>query len=51
MKRTDIQTDHKYSQGYILKFERLFNDLVFARQEAGLLHNTEEWVYWIYDCM
>ena len=51
MKGTDIRTDHKYSQDYIIQFERLFNDLVFARQEAGLLHNTEEWGYWIYDCL
>lgn len=36
---------------YMRKFDKLFNDILFTRQESGYLHNTEEWGNWICNCL
>lgn len=58
MKNPPTETKHgnlllskREMRGYVLRFDKAYNDLVFQRQEAGYLHNTAEWGSWIYDCL
>lgn len=36
-------------EGYLKEFDRRFSDILFVRQEAGVLHNSFEWGYSIYE--
>ncbi|MBR3706222.1 MAG: hypothetical protein IKM19_04575, partial [Firmicutes bacterium] len=36
-------------EGYLKEFDRRFSDILYIRQEAGVLHNSFEWGYTIYE--
>ena len=46
-----IAPSRQYLNNYMNRFEKMYTDLVFERQESGYLHNTAEWGYWVYDCL
>jgi len=36
-------------EGYLAEFDRRFSNILYVRQEAGVLHNSFEWGYTIYE--
>ena len=44
-----VQYSEEFTKEYVEKFEKRFSDIMFIRQEAGVLHNSFEWNYSIYE--
>lgn len=51
IKQESIILSDKYMKSYLNHFDQIYNELVFERQEEGMIHNTEEWGNWIYDSL
>lgn len=46
-----FECSDKFLKRFITDFDRRFSEISFARQEAGVLHNSFEWGYGIYECV
>lgn len=44
-----VQYSEEFEKEYVQKFEKRFSDIMFIRQEAGVLHNSFEWNHSIYE--
>ena len=44
-----LQGSMHIPEGYLEEFDRRFSDILYIRQEAGVLHNSFEWGYTIYE--
>lgn len=46
-----LRIDDTISQKYLKEYDKKISEIMFVRQEAGVLHNSFEWAYQVYDCV
>lgn len=46
-----VRISDSYLDSYIRQFEQRFAQVQYLRQESGLLHNSFEWGYMLYECV